>query len=181
MRSFALIVALTGLACISTLVIRIPIPATTGYFNIGDVFVLLGALWLGPVAGLVIGAVGPTLADAIGYPQFILATCIVKGLEGLLAGLIAAASAGLRSKVAAAYIGAAWMVLGYFVFEAYVYPAIGRVAPFFAITNMGAAIVELPINAFQGVVGASVAIGLWKAVAGVTSMAAATATEGDGR
>ncbi len=167
LRSFALVVALTGLAFVTTLVIRIPIPATTGYFNIGDVFVLLGALWLGPRAGIIIGAIGPTLADAIGYPQFVLATLTVKGVEGLLAGLVASRRERASWKLGGAYTGATIMVLGYFTFEAFIYPALGKWIPFLSVTNVGAALVEMPLNAFQGFVGATVALGLWRAVKGM--------------
>ena len=117
--------AFVVLAALGTLLIRIPIPATTGYFNVGDVFVILGGLWLGPIAGLVVGMIGPTMADAIGYPQFILATAVTKGLEGLLVGLVGYGKvAGVRRKTVAAGIGAATVVFGYFIFEGFVYPAL---------------------------------------------------------
>jgi uncharacterized membrane protein len=69
-----IVAALIALSAIATMVIRIPIPATTGYFNIGDVFVILAGLWFGPLGGFLVGALGPTIADAIGYPVFIPAT-----------------------------------------------------------------------------------------------------------
>ena len=83
-----IIAAFATLSFIGTLVIRIPIPATGGYFNLGDTFVMIAALLYGPIIGAAVGFIGPALADAVGYPQFILATAIVKGLEGLLVGWI---------------------------------------------------------------------------------------------
>lgn len=164
----ALITALTALAAVGTMVIRIPIPATTGYFNIGDVFVVLAGLWLGPMAGMVVGAIGPTVADAVGYPQFILATLVTKGLEGLVVGLIGGSGKRIhiRRRVAGATLGVLVMVAGYFCFEAFIYPAIGRIVPFFAVTDLGAAIVEIGPNLIQAFIGASVGLGLWKAVSG---------------
>lgn len=82
------IAAFATLAFVGTLVIRIPIPATGGYFNLGDTFVMIAALLYGPVVGLVVGAMGPAMADAVGFPQFILATAVVKGIEGTLVGAI---------------------------------------------------------------------------------------------
>jgi uncharacterized membrane protein len=159
--------ALVVLAALGTLLIRIPIPATTGYFNLGDVFVILAGLWLGPIPGMIVGAIGPTVADAIGYPQFIPATFVTKGCEGLLAGLIGLGwSAGLGRKVLAASVGAVIMVAGYFIFEAWLYPAIGQSVPFFNVTTPQAALIEVPLNLIQGGVSAAVAIGLWKAVSG---------------
>jgi uncharacterized membrane protein len=71
---------------------RIPIPVTGGYFNLGDTFVMAAALLYGPLIGGVVGAIGPASADAIGFPQFILATAVVKGIEGLAMGMIAKGS-----------------------------------------------------------------------------------------
>lgn len=76
-------------------------------------------------------------------------------------------SASLGRKVIAATAGGATIVVGYFVFEAFVYPAIGRVIPAFAITDVAAAIVEIIPNAVQAVIGAAGGIALWRAVAGV--------------
>jgi uncharacterized membrane protein len=160
-----IVAALTALAALGTMIIRIPIPATTGYFNIGDAFVILAGLWLGPLAGLIVGAVGPTIADAIGYPQFILATMITKGLEGLLVGIIG----GRRNvppgrRVVAAAIGGITIIAGYFIFEAFIYPALGKMIPFFAVTDYGAALVEILPNAIQAIFAIIIGLGLWKAI-----------------
>jgi len=164
----AIVAGLIALSAIATMVIRIPIPATTGYFNIGDVFVVLAGLWLGPLAGLLVGGLGPTIADAIGFPVFIPATMVTKGLEGLLVGLIAsrAKDTSLNMRVVAAFVGGFTVVAGYFVFEAYIYPALGKTMPAFAITDIGAAIVEVFPNTVQGVIGAVGGLALWKALSG---------------
>lgn len=158
---------LTALACLGTLLIRIPIPATTGYFNIGDVFVVLAGLWLGPIAGLVVGGIGPTIADAIGFPQFILATSVTKGLEGLLVGLIGGSVyASRRRKALAAGVGAVTIVAGYFAFEAFVYPLLATSIPLFAVTDYEAALLELVPNTIQGIIAAVVGLSLFRAVQG---------------
>jgi len=101
------------------------------------------------------------------YPQFILATAVTKGAEGFLIGLIGYGErARIWRKWAGALAGAIVIVVGYFVFEAFVYPALGRTVPFFNVTTLEAALVEAPINLIQGIVGAVVGVGLWKAVAG---------------
>lgn len=164
---WALMGTLTGLAAFGTLLIRIPIPATTGYFNIGDVFVVWAGLWLGPIGGLVVGALGPTIADAIGYPQFIVATMFTKGFEGLVVGLIAAGRSSLGRKTVAAVVGASFIVVGYFLFEAYIYPWLGQRVPFFAVTDLGAALVEIVPNTVQAVIGAAGGLALWRASAGI--------------
>lgn len=160
----AVVTSLTVAAFMGTMFIRIPIPATTGYFNLGDVFVMLAGLWLGPLAGLLVGAVGPAAADAVGYPQFIFATAVTKGLEGFLVGVIGHKSRSMIRPVVAVAIGALTIVLGYFVFEAYVYPRIGTTIPFFDVTTFQAAVVEMIPNAGQGLIAAILALGLYKAV-----------------
>ena len=160
----AIVTALTVAACLGTLFIRIPIPATTGYFNVGDIFVILAGLWLGPIAGLIIGAVGPGAADAIGYPQFILATVVTKGLEGFVVGLIGHRVRTDWLRVLAATIGGAVIIVGYFVFEAFVYPALGKSIPFFDVTTFQAAVVEIGPNTLQALVAIIVGVGLFKAI-----------------
>jgi len=166
LKHTAIAAALTALAAIGTMIIRIPIPATTGYFNLGDAFVILAGLWLGPRGGFIVGALGPTIADAIGFPQFILATAVTKGLEGLLVGLIGGGPKDypLWRRAVAAGVGGATIVAGYFVFEAFIYPALGERIPFFAVTDLGAAIVELLPNTIQAIVGAAAGLALWKTV-----------------
>jgi uncharacterized membrane protein len=160
----AVVAALTGLAALSTMIIRIPIPASEGYFNIGDVFVILAGLWLGPTAGLIVGAVGPTIADAIGYPQFILATFIIKGTEGLLVGLIGGGQKeySLGRRTFAATTGGIIIIAGYFLFEAYIYPFIGNYIPFFKVTDLGGAVGELPANIAQAIIGIVGGLALWR-------------------
>lgn len=163
----AILGALIALAALGTMLIRIPIPATTGYFNIGDVFVMLAGLWLGPMAGLTVGLVGPTIADAIGFPQFMLATAVTKGLEGFLVGVIGGPfRASYSRKIAAAVVGGITIVVGYFVFEAFVYPALATRIPLFAITDLGAAVIEIVPNTIQAVIGAAGGLALWRAIAG---------------
>lgn len=164
---WALIGTLTGLAAFGTLLIRVPIPATTGYFNLGDIFVVWAGLWLGPLGGLIVGGVGPSIADAIGFPQFIPATMVTKGLEGLVVGLLASRNPGLPRRVVAVLAGAVCLVAGYFVFEAFVYPALSRIMPLFAVTDLAAATVELVPNSVQGLIGAFGGLALWRATAGV--------------
>jgi uncharacterized membrane protein len=63
----ALISALAALTAVTTIMVRVPIPATNGYFNIGDVFIILAGLWLGPKAGLIVGVCRLFCCDAVGF------------------------------------------------------------------------------------------------------------------
>ncbi len=162
----AVIAALTALAAITTMLVRVPIPATNGYFNIGDVFIILAGLWLGPWAGFIAGAFGSAIADAIGFPVYIPATFIIKGFEGWITGILArnASPASLLRPAVAAFVGAASMVAGYYLFEAHIYPLIGQKIPLFNITDPGAAFIALFPNSVQGLSGMVGGLALWKAM-----------------
>lgn len=162
-----IITAFATLAFIGTTIIRIPIPATGGYFNLGDTFVMASALLYGPVVGGLVGLIGPTASDAIGFPQFILATAIVKGIEGLVVGFLAKNAINSFRIWFALFVGVIILVLGYFVFEALIYPYMGKVMPFFAVTDFNAAIAELLPNILQGLFSAMLAFGLWKIFKGI--------------
>ena len=165
---FALLATFVVLTAVTTVLIRIPIPATTGYFNLGDIFIIAAGLLFGPVGGLITGALGAGAADLYGYPQFVLATVVTKGLEGFLVGAISKGSSLQPARAwIAALVGGVTIVVGYFVFEAYVYPALGASMPFFNVTNFQDAIVELGPNAVQGLIGAAGGVGLWRALAGL--------------
>jgi len=167
------ITAFATLAFVGTTVIRIPIPATGGYFNLGDTFVMIGALLYGPIVGFFVGMVGPTVADAIGFPQFMLATLIVKAIEGLSVGLVGSTFNVDRSyakTIIALAIGTAIIVCGYFIFEAFIYPLLATVFPFFGVTDKNAAIAELLPNALQGLFSSIIAIGIWRVLKPKTSV-----------
>jgi len=159
-----IVAAFATLAFVGTTVIRIPIPATGGYFNLGDTFVMVAALLYGPFIGGLVGFIGPALSDAIGFPQFILATAIVKGLEGAVIGLISTGTKGNSPAKPALALLAGIMILvaGYFVFEAYIYPALAKTIPFFGVTDAKAALAEIVPNLLQGTISAVIALGIWK-------------------
>jgi len=157
--------AFATLAFLGTTVIRIPIPASGGYFNLGDTFVMAAALLYGPVVGGLVGAVGPAMADAIGFPQFILATAVVKGIEGALIGLLAGRQNRTGRAVTALGVGVIVLVGGYYLFEAFIYPLLARRLPFFGVTDPAAALAEVVPNLLQGGISALVAFGIWKILA----------------
>ncbi|MDJ0783691.1 MAG: ECF transporter S component [Desulfosarcinaceae bacterium] len=157
------VAAFATLAFVGTLVIRVPLPVTGGYFNLGDTFVMAAGLLYGPLVGALVGMIGPALADAVGFPQFILATAVVKFCEGGLVGLIGhtpAGAAGSQRPLIAVLLGVLVLVSGYFVFEALIYPLMARSIPFFAVTDLKAAIAEIVPNLLQGGISAAVALGI---------------------
>ena len=155
-------VAFITLAFLGTTVIRIPIPASGGYFNLGDTFVMAAALLYGPLVGGAVGMVGPALADAVGFPQFILATGVVKGIEGLLIGLLTRGNPSTARILLSLAAGIVVLVGGYYIFEAHIYPLMARQIPFFGVTDRAAALAEIVPNLLQGGLSAVIAFGIWK-------------------
>lgn len=116
----ALMIALVFLATRFT-----TIPLAVGYFNIGDVAIMTAAILLGKYSGFLAGSIGSCLADiASGYMIYAPITFVVKGIEGFIAGLLAAPGEGHRQgdvqRVVAVVAAAIVMVAGYFFAELYV-------------------------------------------------------------
>ncbi len=170
LMTIGIIAAYATLAFIGTTIIRIPIPATGGYFNLGDTFVMAAALLQGPLVGGAVGLIGPAMADAIGFPQFILATAVVKGIEGILVGGIGLSIGGRRSgwgTAMALVVGIIILAGGYYIFEAMIYPALAKSVPFYGVTDAKAALAEIGPNLLQGVLSAVIAFGIWRVFVGV--------------
>ena len=159
-----IIAAFATLAFIGTIILRIPIPATGGYFNLGDTFVMIAGLLYGPVVGGLVGLIGPAAADAVGYPPYILATAIVKGLEGLAVGFIGGGrrSASIGKTMTALLTGIIIIAVGYYIFEAVIYPLLAKSVPFFGVTDSKAALAEIVPNLLQGAISAVIAFGIWR-------------------
>lgn len=153
-KNLVLSAALSGimaaLVFVTTMMIRIPIPATQGYINIGDSMIFVSALLFGPVVGGFAGGVGSALADLVGFPSFIFYTLVIKGIEGLIVGSLTTRKNSWRD-IMVVILGGIEMITGYFIVEAYLY-------------GVGAALVELPGNVFQASFGAIVAIPLCFAI-----------------
>lgn len=80
---------MAALCCIMTMIFQIYVPATFGYFNLGEVGVYIAALLFGPIIGAMAGGIGSMLADILlGYPHYAIATLIIKGLEGFTVGYL---------------------------------------------------------------------------------------------
>ena len=96
---------LAALCCVSTVFFVVPLPAS-GYFNMGDVFVLLSGWLLGPLYGAAAAGLGTMLADVVGgYASYAPATLVIKEKLDVL------------PRAVSALVGEALMVLGYFFFE----------------------------------------------------------------
>lgn len=152
----------TALVFLSTYLFQIPIPATQGYFNLGDIMIFITALTFGPTVGGFAGGIGSALSDGLaGFGTFAPFTLVIKGLEGYVAGLISRRNNRRRTLMIAWALGSVVMVLGYFLAESFL---ISLVFGSSSATGIVAASGEVPFNILQvvggGAVGIPVSIGL---------------------
>ncbi|MEW6750821.1 MAG: ECF transporter S component [Candidatus Latescibacterota bacterium] len=149
---------LTALVAAVTLSVRIPMPATEGYINVGDAVIIAGALLYGGRQGGLAGGIGSALADLYGgYSHWVPFTLVIKGAEGWLVGGLArrlrvdlGRPQGVVLALVLAVVGTAWMVAGYLLTEWHLY-------------SIGPALASLPGNAVQAA--ASIAVGVPLAIA----------------
>jgi len=140
----------------------IPIPATGGYFNVGEATIYVAALLFGPFVGAFSGGIGAMLADVyLGYVNFAPGTLIIKGVEGAIVGFL-----NIKLKkyipnptvraIISVMVGGLEMVAGYFLYEillAVLFPGL----EIFAIA-------EIPLNIGQMLAGLIIAVPIMHAV-----------------
>jgi uncharacterized membrane protein len=133
----------TALNFIVTYWIQVPIPATGGYINIGDITVMFTALLFGPIIGGFAGGVGPMLSDIFSpYIIYAPATLLIKGIEGFLIGLNSnpkSCKGNISYRdIIAVLTGGILIPAGYFIYEAFILKL-----------GVPTALVEVPGNFFQ--------------------------------
>lgn len=139
LTKMAMLVALTT---VMTMVVQIPIGGTSGYLNLGDMVVFISALTLGRKGGFIVGGLGSSLADLLlGYSHYAPITLVVKGLEGYIAGYLLETKFGKKAKIFPLIIAGIFMAVGYYIPEIFMY-------------GHKAAVVGLPANLMQGLLGA---------------------------
>ena len=144
---------IAALACMATMIIKIPSPLK-GYLNLGDAIVLLAGWLLSPAYGFLAAGLGSALADVFsGYLLYAPATFVIKGVMALIAfygfRLLNKRIGNLASRIISGILAELVMVLGYFVFEGFLYgfiPSLVNILP----------------NACQGIAGIIIAVVLIK-------------------
>ena len=138
---------MAALVAVATFLVQIPNPATRGYINFGDIMIFVSALTFGPIAGGFAGSVGSAISDVTGgYGYYAPFTFVIKGVEGVIAGLISSRASVMRDGFAVIISGSE-MVVGYFLTQVYLY-------------GLPSALTEVPGNVSQVVVGGLIGIPL---------------------
>ena len=152
-KEIVLAALMAALACVATMVIKIPSPLN-GYINLGDCIVLVAGWILSPAWGFLAAGIGSALADVLsGYLVYAPATFLIKGLMALIVCFgfkwLHQKWGNLPSRIVSGIAAECLMIAGYFVFEGFLY-------------GFSAVIVNIPANAVQGVFGILIGILLMK-------------------
>ena len=131
---------LATLCCVATLVIKVP--TQNGYLNLGDCVVLISGFLLSPTYGFLAAGLGSALADLFsGYVIYAPVTFFIKGAMALVAHYgCRLLPKKMPKRVLGGLAAEVLMVLGYYVFEGFLY-------------GFGTASVNIPANAIQGLAG----------------------------
>ncbi len=116
---------LAALCCVATMIIKIPSPLK-GYLNLGDCVVLLSGFMLSPLYGFLAAGVGSALADIFsGYLVYAPATFVIKGIMALIAfygfKVLRRKCGNTPARIISGTVAETEMVMGYFVFEGFMY------------------------------------------------------------
>lgn len=150
-RELAISGVFAAAVCVATMVISIPVPATSGYINVGDSMIFISALLFGARIGGIAGGIGSALADILlGFGNYAPFTLIIKGVEGVVVGHLSRKNS-LIWYMGAVVAGGAIMITGYFIVQA-------------VLLGIPNALGELPGNFFQAASGFIIAVPVASAV-----------------
>ena len=133
-----------ALCCVATMIIKIPSPLK-GYLNLGDCVVLLSGWFLPPAYGFAAAGIGSALADVFsGYIVYAPATFVIKGIMAIIAHYCFKGMhnklGNTLSRIICGTFAEIVMILGYFVFEGFMY-------------GFAPSVVNIPANGVQGIIG----------------------------
>ena len=124
-KSISFTALFAALCFLGTVCVSIPL-SVSGYFNIGDVFVLASGWFLGPWLGAAAAGVGSALADiSLGFGIYAPATFLIKALDAFVAYLVWSfikkciknERLDFVNRSIGAIAGECIMVLGYFLYD----------------------------------------------------------------
>ena len=159
-KLYKIIVAamMAALACVATMIIRIPSPMQ-GYVNLGDAVVLMCGWILGPIYGVAAAGIGSMLADILAaYPYYAPGTLVIKAVVALIAYVLFTALRRGKEQntknlilplVISGIAGEIAMVVLYFVYASLL------------LGKGWAAAASIPGNLMQGLVGIIVGAALY--------------------
>ena len=144
---------IAAIICVVTMIVKVPSPLK-GYINLGDGIVLIAGWILSPAYGFLAAGIGSAMADVFsGYILYAPATFIIKGTMALVAfygyKLLHKKLGDISGRIISGAVAEVLMVLGYYVFEGFLYGFIPSV-------------VNIPANGVQAFAGLVMAVVLIK-------------------
>ncbi|HOM95420.1 MAG: ECF transporter S component [Candidatus Methanofastidiosa archaeon] len=147
-ENIGIVAVFSALAFVATRFIQIPILQTGGYLNFGEAIIYIAAIFFGPFVGGLVGAIGPALADITSpYAAFAPFTLLIKGIEGFIVGKISSTNQKNMNKLLGILIGGSVMIIGYYAVEIFVF-----------LIPTPIALIEVPFNILQVIVGGTIAM-----------------------
>ncbi len=147
--------AFTGLMTAMVFVCTSFLNVNTGntFTNVGDSVIFITAYLFGPIPAMIAGGFGSFFADLYVYPATMWYTLIIKGIEGLICGLIMLSFKKLNKNkytdmaisFFAMLVSALFMIGGYYISKAFFYGTPAK------------ALVSLASNAVQGSLSVAIA------------------------
>ena len=82
-------------------IVKIPVPATNGFVNLVEAGIFIAALLGGARSGMIVGGLSGLLLDLLaGYPQWMIFSLVIHGLEGYVVGYF-----GYQKRVSSQVVG----------------------------------------------------------------------------
>lgn len=160
---FVRIALLTALAAVLTMFPKFPTP--TGYVHFGDSVIYIASIFLGPVSGMTVGAIGHSLADIIsGYPIYALPTFIIKGLMGWLIGKIAYQKIDVKHFTLAGLAALIIVTFGYFLAEWVMFVLLGLGDGTATLTAVLFVFISSPVQWGMSIAASAILIPIFRAV-----------------
>ncbi|MGX7197457.1 ECF transporter S component [Enterococcus olivae] len=115
------IAVLTALTVALSLLFIFPVPATNGFVTLCEVGIYTAAFLMGPVGGFWVGALSGGMIDLLsGYPQWILFSVLIHGVQGGIAGAIFQKNWRYKNGISL-ILASLFMVVGYALATAFLY------------------------------------------------------------
>ncbi|MEM2942464.1 MAG: ECF transporter S component [Candidatus Bathyarchaeia archaeon] len=118
-RQLSLVAVFTAVIAVATSFFTVSVPATKGYFNVGETAIYVCALLCGGLVGGLSAGIGSMIADlALGYTLFAPATLLIKGVEGAVVGYLGGREVYLGRRMSRVMIGSTAAALAIIILAA---------------------------------------------------------------
>ena len=161
-RDVVMAATFAALTLLATFVLKIPTP-TLGYVHIGDTFVILAGIILGPALGAIAAGLGSALADLLsGFAVWAPGTFVIKLLSALVCALVFRAVDRAKNKkiptvpaiILSGLAGEIVMVIGYFFYNILIVALAGGGMNHASVMSaVSLSVAEIPFNVVQGAIG----------------------------